>query len=282
MIERQRDALRAYEEIRNRLERDGWKIRQPRPDEPYDFVASKGEELELGVETTFAKGTTRKCVSQTQYPADNSWAWGILWKPDEHSREELLLIPSSAWNAPQAPLSAPENGGSRWGPTFCVAFSPRHQQALRRYSLDSTKLPTMGMNPAEDQRLMDLVAKFVHARADRPEERELRAPAFFPEAVLKPGRPKKPLGRRLNAVLLEQFLKKCREKGLNGVAAIEAYMAYEVGVDCPDSPYLTDEIKAELEKRRQRGDRLPSYWTDRSIRGDLPKQTKAKPSTKKR
>src|SRR5205085_3811127 len=130
-----------------------------------------------------------------------------------------------------------DGSGSRWGPTYCVTFAPQNREALRRYSLDHAQLPKLGMHPAEEERQLLLLADFARARPDRPEERELRAPAFFPEAVLKPGRPKKPLGRRVNAVLLEQFLKLCREKGLNGVAAIEAYMAFEVGVDCPDSPY---------------------------------------------
>lgn len=282
MSDHHRGALWAYEAVRERFLRDGWTVRKAAPNEPYDFFAAKGDILEIGVETSFVQGKAKRALSQAQYPPDDSWAFGILWQPEDDGPEEILLIPGSAWKEPSGALSAPSNGGSRWGPTYCVALSPRHRDELRRFSLTREKIPVLGTSLAEEKTQLLTLLDFARARADRPEERELRAPQFFPDSVLRPGRVKELFNRRVNALLLEQFVKYCKEKGTNPVAAVEAYMAFLLGVDCPDSPYLTDAIKVELEQRRRRGDRLPSYWTDRSIRPDLSNETKAKPSAKKR
>lgn len=66
----------------------------------------------------------------------------------------------------------------------------------------------------------------------------------------------------LNEQLYQQFQAFVARHGdgLSTQAAFDAYMAWVLGMDCPDSPFVTDKGRGELEAIEKNEANLPRYW----------------------
>ena len=246
-----------------------WQVQDP-PEQPpaLDFTAIQGNRVLLvEVKTVRKRATLTFPASRLQ---DGSpWAVAITWRRHQHDAE-WLLIPAAAWkdSKDDGPFRVTERG-------LLLRVHERHATQLLayRWTPDAAEAASMAPIPVRVSKPPKAAGStslaLLRADPDVWEPREIRQPRFMPRALQ--GKNRKPganetrsLGnRRVNAKLLDAFEELLRDNSVDMTWFLEHTMAWQLGVDCPDTPYPIPEALREVRERLAKGERLPTYYRPR-------------------
>ena len=226
--------------------------------EHFDFIIKGPEGKRMPIDIACLQTGLRVSLDQTKYPLARQWGLFVVWLSPRGP--DFFFIPSWAWLTPGGIIRASPNARSRRGPSWDLVVDPHSIHALEPY-----RVPHRHWTPPQPSPNQVAMMMSMSARPDIPQAREIPIPWHFPEATRTGKAPVR--GIRVSSPLygaFKQFLKK-REGRMSMNDAIENFMAWVLGIDCPNSPHLDKfplTVRQELEDELKRGKRLPSYYID--------------------
>jgi hypothetical protein len=251
----------AVEEFLRLMEQFGIETLTPEAgQEHFDFILKDHEDRRTPVDIACFEDTLRLSLDQNKYPLVAQWALAVVWVTAQGP--EFYFIPCWAWLKPGNAIRISRNARSRRGPTWNLHVDSRTVTELEPYRIPAPSRQWLPPRANPDQIAMMVTS----ARPDLPQHpRGLQKPHFYPPAALSGESLTR--GIRVRSPLYEAFKEflKNDEGDMSMNVAIEDYMAWVLGIDCPNSPHfdkLPPQVKTELDQELARGRRLPSYYVD--------------------